>query len=96
MSPRCFCDLLGPTRVLDMRSPAQIYQSTAAIDGTLLSSHKLVNIMQLVLAVRKHLLEVLLGDLQSIEALLLLENARGPVLKRRPVGGMQDTTVGQC
>lgn len=79
-----------------MRSPAQINQSTAAIHGTLLPSYKLVDIVQLVLAVRKHLLEVLLGDLQSVEALLLLEDARSPVLKYRPVGREHDTSVGHC
>jgi hypothetical protein len=79
-----------------MRSTAQINQGTAAIHGTLLPSHKLVNIVQLVLAVRKHLLEVLLGDLQSVEALLLLENARGLGLKCRPIRGDHDTTVENC
>lgn len=76
-----------------MRSPAQIDQSTAAIDGTLVPSHKLVDIVQLVLAVRKHLLEVLLGDLQPVETLLLLVYARGSGLKCRPVGGEDDTSV---
>lgn len=41
--------------------------------------------MQLVLAVRKHLLEVLLGNLQAVETLLLLENLGCSVVKDLPI-----------
>lgn len=68
-----------------MRAPAEIDKRTASVNSALLSSHKLVNIVQLVLAVRKHLLEVLLGNLQSVETLLLLENLRCPVVKDLPI-----------
>lgn len=68
-----------------MRAPAEIDKRTASVNSALLSSHKLVNIVQLVLAVRKHLLEVLLGNLQSVETLLLLENFRCPVVKDLPI-----------
>lgn len=61
--------------VLDVGTSAQIDQGTAAVDSTALSSHELVDVVKLVLAVGEHLLEVLLGNLQSVEALLLLEDA---------------------
>lgn len=89
-----YLEIFDLPRVLDMRTTAQINQGTTAIDGTLLPSHELVDIVQLVLAVREHLLEVFLGDLQSIKALLLLENARSLVVKCRPVGLVHHTSIG--
>jgi hypothetical protein len=71
---------------LNVRATAEIDEGTATVDGAALASHELVNVVQLVFAVGKHLLEVLFGDLQSIEALLLLEDARRPGVKRFPVG----------
>ncbi len=76
-----------------MRAPAEIDKRTASVNSALLSSHKLVNIVQLVLAVRKHLLEVLLGNLQSVETLLLLENLRCSVVKDLPICLFNDTAA---
>lgn len=75
-----------------MGASAQIDQGTAAVDSAALSSHKLVNVVKLVLAVGEHLLKILLGNLQSVEALLLLEDARGLGVKRLPVSLSDDTS----
>ena len=84
---------LDLTGVLDVRSSAKVDQGTATVDRTLLPSDQLVDVVQLVLAVRKHLPEVLLGDLQSVKALLLLEYPRCPAIERRPVGLSNHTPV---
>jgi hypothetical protein len=47
---------LNLASALNVRTPAKIDQSTASVDSALLTSHKLVNVVQLVLAVGKHLL----------------------------------------
>lgn len=80
---------------LDVGTPAQIDKSTAPVDGALFAGHQLVNVVKLVLAVCEHLLEVLLGDLQPVEALLLLEDTRGFVVQGRPISLPDDTTVSQ-
>lgn len=60
-----------------MGTSAQVDQGTTPVDSALLSGDELVNVVQLVLAVGEHLLEVLLRNLQSIETLLFLEDAVG-------------------
>lgn len=69
-----------------MRAPAQVDQGTAPVHGTPLARHQLINVVQLIFAVREHLPEVFFTDLQSIEALLFLEDSLRFLLKRRPVG----------
>ena len=60
---------------LNMRTPTEIDECTTTVHRTLFSSHQLVNIVQLILAVREHLSKILFCDLQSIEALLFLEDS---------------------
>ena len=76
-----------------MGTPAEINQGTTSVNGTLLPSDKFVDVVQLVLAVRKHLPEILLGDFQSVETLLLFENLVGPVVEGLPVGLFYDTAA---
>ena len=83
-------DLAG---ALDMGTSAQIDQGTTPVDSALLSGDELVNVVQLVLAVREHLLEVLLRNLQSIETLLLLEDAVGVAVQQRPIGFSDDAAI---
>lgn len=83
-------DLAG---VLNVRASAEIDQGTATVDGALLSGDQLLNVVQLVFAVREHLPEVLFRDLQSVKALLLLEDFGGLVVQRLPVSFLDDTAV---
>ena len=76
-----------------MGAPAQIDQGTTPVDSALLSSHQLIDVVQLVLAVREHLLEVFFRNLQSVEALLFLEDAGGFAVQRRPIGFPDDTAA---
>lgn len=78
-----------------MRTPAQIDQSTAPVHSTPLARHQLINIVQLVFAVREHFPEIFLADFQSIEALLFLEDSLRFLLKRRPVG-LDDNAAMLC
>lgn len=65
---------LNLASVLDVRASAEINKGTATVDSAAFAGNELVNIVQLVFAVCEHLLEVLLGDLQTVEALLLFED----------------------
>jgi len=78
--------------VLDVRATAEIDEGTTTVDGAALARHELVNIVQLVFTVTEHLLEVLLGNLQSVETLLLLEDARRLGIKRLPVSLFDNTS----
>jgi len=78
--------------VLNMGSTAQINQSTAAVHCRLLPSNQLINVMKFVLGIGEHLLQVLLGHLQTVEALLLLEDFSSTVIERLPVGFADDTS----
>jgi hypothetical protein len=71
--------------VLNMRASAEIDKGSATVDGAAFTGDELINVVQLIFAVSEHLLEVLLGDLQSVEALFLLEDARGLVVERFPI-----------
>lgn len=81
--------------VLDVRSSAKIDQGSATVDGALFSGDQLFDVVQLVLAVREHLPEVLFRDFQSVKALFLLEDPRGLVVQRLPVTLLNDTAVYQ-
>lgn len=76
-----------------MRASAQINQRTTAIDSTLFSSHKLVNVMHLVFAVAEHLFQVLFRNLQPIETLLLLEDLGCFTVERRPIAFPNSTAI---
>jgi hypothetical protein len=76
---------LDLSSVLDVRASAKVDQGTASINGTLFSGDKLVNVVQFIFAVGKHFLEVFLRDLQSVEALLFLEDPRRSAIQCRPV-----------
>jgi hypothetical protein len=78
--------------VLDMRASAEIDKGSATVDGAALASDELVNVVQLIFAVCEHLLEVLLGDLQSVEALLLFKDARRLGVERLPVSLTDNTS----
>ena len=71
--------------VLDVRSSAKVNQGTASVHGALFARNELIDVVQLVFAVRKHFAEILLGNFQAIEALLVLEDPLDFLLKRRPV-----------
>ena len=79
-----------------MRASAEIDKGTATVDGAAFTGDELVNIVQLVFAVGEHLLEILLRNLQSVEALLLLEDARRLIVKRLPVSLADNTSVLPC
>jgi hypothetical protein len=76
-----------------MGASAKVDQGTASINRTLFSCDKLINVVQFVFAVGKHFLEVFLRDLQSIEALLFLEDPRRPAIQGRPVTLSYNTTI---
>jgi hypothetical protein len=66
----------------DVRSSAQIDKGTASVDSTLGAIRdSLLNEILLVLAVLEHLKELILGHLQTLERLLLLDNAVGELLE---------------
>lgn len=69
-----------------MRTSAKINQGTASVHSALFARDELFDVVQLVFAVRKHLAEILLGDFQTIKALLVLEDSLDLLLKRWPVG----------
>jgi hypothetical protein len=71
--------------ILDMRASAKIDQSAASVYGALLPFHKMIDVVQFVLAVREHLLEIVLGDFQPVEALFLLENLNGLLIQWCPI-----------
>lgn len=71
--------------VLNVRASAEIDEGTATVDGAALAGDKLVNIVQLVFTVCEHLLEVLLRNLQSVEALLFLEDTCRLSIKCLPI-----------
>lgn len=79
--------------VLNMRASAEIDKGTVTIDGAAFAGDELVNIVQLVFAVCEHLFEVLLGNLQSVEALLLLEDTGRLGVKRLPVSLTDNTSI---
>jgi hypothetical protein len=68
-----------------MRTSAKIDQSAASIDGALLPFHQVIDVVQFVLAVRKHLLEIFFGHFQPVEALFLLENLSGLLIEWCPI-----------
>jgi hypothetical protein len=76
-----------------MGSSTKINQCAAAIHSALLSRDQVVNIVELVFAVGKHLLEVLLCDFQSIEALSFLENLSGLLVQDCPIAFLDNTTI---
>ena len=79
--------------VLNMRASAEIDKGTVTIDGAAFAGDELINVVQLVFAVCEHLFEVLLGNFQSVEALLLLEATRRSDVKRFPVGLTDNPSV---
>lgn len=79
--------------VLDVRTAAQIDKGTAAVDCAVLSLDKVVDIVKLILGVGEHLLQVLLGNLQSLELLLLLADLLRSLVESRPVGLLHDFAV---
>lgn len=81
------------SRVLNMGAPTEINKCTTAVDSTAFASHELVDVVQFVFAVTEHLLEVLFGDFQSVEALLLLKDLRGLGLKLLPVLLMDNSSI---
>lgn len=59
-----------------MRTTAKINKRATAINCAILPVDEVIDVMQLVLAVREHLLEIVLGDFESLKRLLLLTDAR--------------------
>ena len=76
-----------------MRTPTQVNQTTTPVYGTLFSSNQLFNVVQLIFAVREHLPEILLCDLQPIKALFVLQDRLRFVLERRPIASGDDTAI---
>jgi hypothetical protein len=81
------------SRVLDVRTSAKVDQGTASINRTLFSGHKLVNVVQFIFAVGEHFLEVFFRDLQTVEALLFLEDPRRSAIQGRPVTLSYNTAI---
>lgn len=79
--------------VLNVRASAEIDKGTATVDGATLAGDKLINIVQLVFAVCEHLLEVLFGNIQTVEALLLLEDTCSLSVKCLPVRLLDNLSV---
>lgn len=71
--------------VLDVRTSAQINERTAAVDRTVLSLDQVVDVVQLILAVVEHLLQILFRNLQTIEGLLLFEDFGRLGIERWPI-----------
>lgn len=84
---------LDLSSVLDVRTSAKVDQGTTSINRTLFSSHQLVNVVQFIFAVGEHFLEVFLGDLQSVEALLFLKDPRCSAIQGRPVTLSYNTAI---
>ena len=76
-----------------MRAPAKIDKRTTAIYSALLAGNQLINIVQLVLAVREHFLQVLFRNLQPVKALFVLENSIGLAIDGRPIGFPNNTSA---
>lgn len=76
-----------------MWAPTQINEGTATIHCTFFPRHQLINIVQLILAVREHLFKIFLRNFQSIEALLFLKNAGCFAVKGRPIRFLNDTSA---
>lgn len=73
---------LDISSVRDVRSSAQIDEGAASIDGTLGAiGHSLVDEVFLVLAVLEHLEEFVLGHLQTLKRLLLLDDRARQLLQ---------------
>ena len=60
-----------------MGSSAQVHESSASIDSAAFSFNKIVDIVQLILAIAKHFLQILLWNLQSVEGLFFFEDLCG-------------------
>ena len=78
---------------LNVRTPAQVNKSTTSVHGTLFTSHQLVDVVQLIFAVRKHLSKILLCNLQSVKALLFFHDPVRLALEGRPVTLVNDTAI---
>ena len=78
---------------LNVRTPAQVNKSTTPVHGTLFTRHQLVDVVQLVFAVRKHLPKIFLCNLQAIEALLFFHDPVRLRLERGPVTLGDDTAI---
>lgn len=83
---------LDLSSVLDVRATAEIDKSSATVYRGFLSLHEVVDVMQLVLAVRKHLLKVFLSNLQSVETLLFFEDLSCFLVDRWPIGLFNDSS----
>jgi hypothetical protein len=71
--------------ILNVRPTAQINESAATVNRALLPLHKVIDVVELIFAIRKHLLEVLLAHFQPVKALSLLKDLSRFLIQRWPI-----------